>query len=752
MSADALGEIVPKDGARLKELQASADAAAAHVRSVFFFFLTYGLYLAVTVGATTHEQLLRSAPVQLPILNVDIPLFGFYWIAPALFVLLHFNLMLQFYLLARKLREFEESLAPLPQAERTEYLTGLNSLAFSHMLIGRHHSWLFRILFRLIVWITVIILPVILLLGVQVRFLPYHDPWTTTAHRFFVLLDLLLLLIIWPQVVDAPEPKLAAQHLRNRLRSVRDTSFPALAALVGLSSLFLFTFPGDDPSDPETGDPMEEVLLGWFRPDGWFATWRDSFVDEDARPPTFRPTAYLFDGSDFLNRNLKVPETNLVTAWPSKDQIEQFDEDKAWQNFGGAIVLQGRDLRYSDFRDSTLVHADLRTANLRGASLWDANLQGASLAGANLRGADLWGANLQNALLVGSSLQGVHFCMFGRCPDLQGADLSGTNLQGITLRTADLRGASLRSANLQGADLAYANLQGAFLFGTGLQGASLRRANLQGARLRDAKIQGTDLTYADLEGAVLETANLQNADLTYANLRGTNLDGANLQGASLEGANLQGGDLRRARLWQSTLDQEAEQYLLSDLRYLDLNPPSAQDIDRWIETAKSEITHEEAQARVLGQLEELRHYLGSDWAPAFPPELAGRSDVLLDIGPPPAFTEFDRKLANFLIKLACDDNPPPSVATAIGWRAFASSEEGDRRLYPALLAEALLDTDRCPPAKELPERLLAFLKERRAANEQSEPEAAPVPIRVPGISASPTGHAPPNGLRPAAGP
>jgi uncharacterized membrane protein (DUF106 family) len=211
---------------------------------MFFFFLTYGLYLAVTVGATTHEQLLRSAPVSLPILNVGIPLFGFYWIAPALFVLLHFNLMLQFYMLAQKLREFDEELAPLSEETQRAYLTGLNTFDFSHMLIGQHHSGLFRTFFRLIVWITVIILPVILLLGVQVRFLPYHDPATTSVHRFLVLLDLLLLLIIWPQVVQAPKHEIGARAPENLIRSVRDTAVPVLAVLVGTLEPILVHLPG----------------------------------------------------------------------------------------------------------------------------------------------------------------------------------------------------------------------------------------------------------------------------------------------------------------------------------------------------------------------------------------------------------------------------------------------------------------------------------------------------------------------------
>ena len=53
-------------GAREQEadrLQSAADEAASLVRNLYIAFLSFGLYLTVTFGATTHEQLFRGAPV-----------------------------------------------------------------------------------------------------------------------------------------------------------------------------------------------------------------------------------------------------------------------------------------------------------------------------------------------------------------------------------------------------------------------------------------------------------------------------------------------------------------------------------------------------------------------------------------------------------------------------------------------------------------------------------------------------------------
>jgi hypothetical protein len=268
-----------QDSASIDSLRGSADAAATQVGHLYVTFLLFGLYLAVTVGATTHEQLLRSAPVQLPLLNVQIPLFGFYWIAPFLFVLMHFNLLLQLHLLAQKLWRLDLAIERqiAPESARDAQRRLLHSFPFSHMLIGRHHRPLIRALLHVMIWITVILLPIALLLAVQVRFLPYHDAWTTMWHRCLVVLDVLLILVLWLRVVWGRDAR-AVQKLRaargnaragaQAMRALRRiwrvlrgaVAWSLLAvAIIGsaVASLFVLTFPGD--LHPDFGDPMEEA-------------------------------------------------------------------------------------------------------------------------------------------------------------------------------------------------------------------------------------------------------------------------------------------------------------------------------------------------------------------------------------------------------------------------------------------------------------------------------------------------------------
>ena len=77
------------------------------------------------------------------------------------------------------------------------------------MLAGTRQGFVPGLLLRLIVLITVIMLPVALLLAVQVRFLPYHEVSMTWWHRSVLLADLVLLWALW-SVIVLPQGTFAA--------------------------------------------------------------------------------------------------------------------------------------------------------------------------------------------------------------------------------------------------------------------------------------------------------------------------------------------------------------------------------------------------------------------------------------------------------------------------------------------------------------------------------------------------------------
>ncbi|MGH6900086.1 MAG: pentapeptide repeat-containing protein [Geminicoccaceae bacterium] len=710
--------------ARIDKLQAAASTASAHARNVYVTFLLFGLYLAIIFGSTTHEQLLRESPVTLPLLNVGLPLVGFYWVAPALLVLLHLNLLIQLYLLSQKLHRLDRAIRLVGDVEQAdEQRAQLYPFTFSQMLIGWQREALMRSLIWLMVWLTVFVLPVVLLLAGQVRFLPYHDAWTTMWHRFLVAADVLLVLNFW-RPIRHPKDRPLTYPLRWLWHQMK--VLPLTLGALALSIL-VFTFPGDpetlDPGSDlapakavsglwqeekdDFGDPMDEWLL---------AVAPESLVARGGGHPILRPTRYLFSRLPFLQRNLVVQETNLVVSWPTRAQIDQHGEDLAWQNFGAPPILSGRDLRYADLTRSILVRGNFDEANLQGASLWGANLQGAFLLNANLQSARLNDANLQGALLAGAKLQG--------------ADLSAANLQGATLWNVNLQGADFAVANLQGVSLWGGNLQGARLIGADLQGAALANANLQGAVLWGANLQGAERGGFKFQGGVVFDADFLGTDFPSA--------------ANLPSANLQGADLRGAHLWRASLEDggnSGDRWGLVDLRGVDVDPIEA--LDAWIEEVMrqiggdEQIGGEETRGHVADVLRAALRDDDRPETPRFPDEWRSAPKAMFDPGDPlpqrlgwgarvwATDDAYDEDLAEFLGELACGQDATIYVTHGLAGRVLSDRN----RLYAKELAVRLTGDD-CPPATDLPQEMRAQLKELAAKLGSIQGEADVIPAEA----------------------
>lgn len=96
-----------------KEAEAFVDAlnhSAERVQTLWFSFLTFMLYLAIAAGTTTHRMLFLESPLNLPVLNISLPLLGFYILTPIIFVVFHFYTLLNLVLLARTADGFNKAL------------------------------------------------------------------------------------------------------------------------------------------------------------------------------------------------------------------------------------------------------------------------------------------------------------------------------------------------------------------------------------------------------------------------------------------------------------------------------------------------------------------------------------------------------------------------------------------------------------------------------------------------------------------
>src|SRR6516225_11011184 len=151
------------DTKNLDALLASLNGSAERFQTLWFSFLGLTLYLAITALATTHRNLLLGEPQTLPILNIKVELLPFYIIAPLLYVVFHFYLLMMLALLARTAAEFDKQLRMTlrNEAERERYRARVENALFLQLLVGMkgERSGANGFLLALIALITIALAP-----------------------------------------------------------------------------------------------------------------------------------------------------------------------------------------------------------------------------------------------------------------------------------------------------------------------------------------------------------------------------------------------------------------------------------------------------------------------------------------------------------------------------------------------------------------------------------------------------------------
>jgi len=641
-SGEAIVEDLTKKAHDLDAVRKSVEDAASISGTLWFSYLFTLLYIAIAAGAVTHKDLLLENPVKLPFLNVELPLVAFFALAPILFIIAHAYTLMHFVMLAAKVGTYDTELREKLADKEADAMTRLGlrrqlpSNIFVQFLAGPSDiregglGWLLQA----VAWVSLVIGPVLLLLLLQIQFLPYHLEWVTWIQRFAVLADLTLLWFLWPAVLAS----------RSAIRWPRLWRHPVLTlaslALIGVAFV-VARFPGEW-LDAQYGDKK------WIPSNGVTALL--GAVNDEGNPIPTSLHDLLFNGAvDTVTRRRKSLFSNTLVL-PGFDALDSkgIDDQKKLDWAKRTLVLRGRQLEGAVFTGADLRKAGLRGAQLRGASLSDAQLQGASLMEAQLQGASLKGAQLQGAWLEGAQLQGAWL----QGAQLQGANLFDAQLQGASLDGAELQGAEL-SAQLQGASLDGAQLQGASLGGAQLQGASLKGAQLQGAWLEFAQLQGATLDGAQLQGASLEGAQLQGATLDFAQLRGASLYGAELQGASFKDATLIATDLSMAEIWRANfLRTQIDKVFGDGLRETAM---SKQDFVTLKDDITESLREDRWRENVFDRLEILNPDNTSITAPDHTKLYAAKADE-------PAYQQ---ALAGELKNLACSGEPSASIVRPV---------------------------------------------------------------------------------------
>jgi uncharacterized protein YjbI with pentapeptide repeats len=457
-----------RDTKEIEALISALNRSAERLQTLWFTFLGLTLYFVITALTTTHRMLLIEENLSLPLINIKVPLLPFYTIAPLIYIILHFYMLMMMVLLARSSKVFEEALfSSLPlDSEREQFRMRAENALFLQLLIGakEEREGSNSLMLSAVAVITLAIVPVLTLVIIQMQFLPYHHHAITWLHRVTVGVDAVLVLFLWRGYRfrgGRALPPISWKDWRNAwsgewLRQGRP--------VIGLAATF------------------------------WLSLWEGRWAGEPWVDPVSKEHPRLLFGNGVFFDRLHLPGETVVGAAMLAQKLEEAKS-------GSDRVVSTRSFAFRNFSYAYFYSVDMRgssffLANLQGADLSSAQLQGSIFAGAQLQGADLSRAQLQGADLAGAQLQG--------------ATLAGARLHAAVLTTASLKLANLAAAELQGADLRGAEMQGADLSWAEIQGADLRGAQMKGVLLKNIYAFRTILP----KTGMIEAAKISNVKIT----------------------------------------------------------------------------------------------------------------------------------------------------------------------------------------------------------------------------------------------
>ncbi|MGB8900445.1 MAG: pentapeptide repeat-containing protein [Methylocella sp.] len=460
-----MSETYQSGTSNLDALKKAIEDAASLSGGLWFSYLFVLLYFAVAAGAVTHVDLFMENSVKLPFMNIELPLKAFFLLAPLLFIVTHAYILAHFVLLAEKTNLFYKELpsqikdAQTAEAKNTRNIFGsqLPSNVFVQFLVGLGDlgEGKFGYLLKTIAWTTLVFAPILLLLLLQIQFLPYHDPGITWIQRIVLLADLLLIGWLWTWILSLRNKPSAG--LPVSLWGGRLVGFASGLAVL-LFSWMVATFPGEWQKPP----------LSWV-----------AFLE----PISIQKKIFYSRGStSTANRDKHLSNILILSEFNIYEALKIDNPKKVeWRNV--LYSVQNRDLKGAIFDRATLQKVVFDDAQLQGANFDYAHLQGASLKYAKLQGMSSTKAELQGVSFDGANLQGAAL----NFAKLYFASLNGAKLQGASLDFAELHGASLEGARSQ---------LGPFDESTQLQGASMKYAHLEGASLRGANMAALQISGA----------------------------------------------------------------------------------------------------------------------------------------------------------------------------------------------------------------------------------------------------------------
>ena len=163
------------------ERKQALDASAPRLRNLFIFVQVFLLYVVVSIfGVDDRDLLDPSSTVKVPLLNIGLPTFYFFLLAPVLVALLHINLLLHHQAYQDKLRHWRDG---APKAQLDQLAPNFFDIAFL-----AQDRWQ-RQLVRASLWFLLYFWPPASLCLTLFWFADYQNTWVTLEHFALLLIS-----------------------------------------------------------------------------------------------------------------------------------------------------------------------------------------------------------------------------------------------------------------------------------------------------------------------------------------------------------------------------------------------------------------------------------------------------------------------------------------------------------------------------------------------------------------------------------
>nr|VFK14887.1 MAG: hypothetical protein BECKLPF1236B_GA0070989_10699 [Candidatus Kentron sp. LPFa] len=186
-----------------QSLAIGANDALRIVSNLFIVLLTICAFVFITVLPITQEDLLRgSVSFTLPLFQADISLKPFLLFSPWVIIGLHFYLLIQLRLALPKVRQFESTLNSIFKDEDLQQY--LHNAPLAQLIVG---SWqedkLTHFSLHLISLFTLVFLPGITVLFMELRFLDFRETWIFVSQSLAQAVDFVLIVFLWPRIMSS---------------------------------------------------------------------------------------------------------------------------------------------------------------------------------------------------------------------------------------------------------------------------------------------------------------------------------------------------------------------------------------------------------------------------------------------------------------------------------------------------------------------------------------------------------------------